>query len=141
MKDVNSSITQVYYEAINNLSIPVYEGEEPDNIKDKLYCVISDISSRETSKKNTSDLNLSVQIRINSWEFKYNNSKLVNEAANSILQAIKPFPNSILDISSFGLQMLNLTLQSDITDRFGELAGRVYISRILTFKQDIFVIS
>jgi hypothetical protein len=140
MKDVNSSITQVYYELINNLSIPVHEGEEPDNVKEKLYCVISDISSRETSTKNTSDLSYTVQIRINSWEYKYNNSKSVNETADLILQEIKPFPNSVLDISSFGLQMLNLTLQSDITDRFGELAGRVYISRILTFKQDIFVI-
>jgi hypothetical protein len=37
--------------------------------------------------------------------------------------------------------MMNLMVQTDRTERFGELGGKIFISRILIFKQDIFVIS
>ena len=52
--------------------------------------------------------------------------------------AIKPTSNSVLDLSEYGLEMLNLTKQSDTTQNLGNLNGRVYISRILVFQQDIF---
>jgi hypothetical protein len=141
MKDVNTAILTAYYEIVNGLSIPVYEGEEPDDLKDKIYCVISDATSTETSTDNSSDVNLTVQLSVHSWEYKYNNSKTLNTTVGSILEAIKPTSTSVLDLSSFGLQMMNLSLQTDRTDRMGELGGKVFISRILIFKQDIFVIS
>lgn len=141
MKDVNTAILTAYYEIVDGLSIPVYEGEEPDDLKDKIYCVISDATSTETSTDNSSDVSLTVQLSVHSWEYKYNNSKTLNTAVGSILEAIKPTSTSVLDLSSFGLQMMNLSLQTDRTDRMGELGGKVFISRILIFKQDIFVIS
>lgn len=141
MVDVNSAILQVYYEAINALDIPIYEGEEPDDVKHKIYAVLSDAISTETSTDNSIDLNLTIQITVHSWEYKYNNSKTLNTAVGSILNAIKPTSTSMLDLSPFGLQMMNLSLQTDRTDRFGELGGKVFISRILIFQQDIFVIS
>lgn len=140
MRDINSAIYQAYYEVINTLNIPIYEGEEPDNVKDKIYCVISDAISTEKSTDNSSDVNLTIQITIHSWEYKYNNTKNCNLVAGQILEAIKPNSNSVLDLSLYGLQMLNLSVQTDRTDRYGELSGRVYISRILIFKQDIFII-
>lgn len=141
MRDVNSAILQAYYEVIDDLSIPVYEGEEPDDIKDNIYCVLSDATSTETSTDTTSDVNLTIQISIHSWEYKYNNSKNLNSVVGDIIEAIKPTSTSVLDLSPFGLQMLNLSLQTDRTDRLGEIGGKVFISRILIFKQDIFVIS
>ena len=140
MKDVNSSLLKAYYEVINGLNIPVYEGQEPDNIKDKLYCILSDTTTREISTDNSSDLKVTLQLSIHSWEYKYNNSKNLNQTANSILEAIKPDSKSVLDLSLYGLQMLNLSIQADRTERFGELDGRVYITRIIIFKQDIFII-
>jgi hypothetical protein len=140
MKDINSSLLQAYYEVINNLNIPCYEGEEPDNVKDKIYAVIGNISSNETSTKNSSDIQATIQITVNSWDTKYNNSKSLNLAINSILEAIKPNSKSVLDLSSYGLQMLNLSVQSDSEQEYGRLVDRMYISRVLVFKQDIFII-
>ncbi|CAB4143994.1 hypothetical protein UFOVP462_10 [uncultured Caudovirales phage] len=140
MRDVNSAILQAYYEIVNGLDIPVYEGEEPDDVKHKIYCVINDATSTETSTFNSSDVNLTIQLSVHSWEYKYNNSKTLNTACGEIIEAIKPTSTSNLDLSSFGLQMSNLSLQTDRTERFGNLGGKVFISRILIFKQDIFVI-
>jgi hypothetical protein len=140
MRDVNSAILQAYYEIIDGLDIPVYEGEEPDDVKHKIYCVINDATSTETSTFNSSDVNLTIQLSVHSWEYKYNNSKTLNTACGQIIEAIKPTSTTNLDLSSFGLQMTNLTLQTDRTERFGNLGGKVFISRILIFKQDIFVI-
>ena len=141
MKDINSSLMRAYYEIIDSLNIPVYEGQEPDDIKDKIYCVISDVINSERSTDNSDDVQTTIQLTIHSWEHKYNNSKQLNQNADLILHNIKPNSNSVIDLSSYGLQMMNLLLQTDRTERYGEIDGRVYISRILIFKQDIFVIS
>ena len=141
MRDINTPLMQAYYQIIDGLSIPIYEGEEPDDVKDKLYCVISDAVSNEQSTDNSSDVQTTIQLSIHSWEYKYNNSKNLNIAVDSILQAIKPTSTSVLDLTLAGLQMMNLMVQTDRTERLGHLNGRVYISRILIFKQDIFVIS
>jgi hypothetical protein len=141
MRDVNSALLQAYYEVIDDLDIPVYEGEEPDDVKHKIYAVISDAISIEQSTDNSSDVQTTIQVSVHSWEYKYNNSKNLNLAVGSILEAIKPTSTSVLDLSSFDLQMMNLMVQTDRTERFGELGGKIFISRILIFKQDIFVIS
>jgi hypothetical protein len=139
MKDVNSALLQAYYEVINGLNIPVYEGEEPDDVKDKIYCVISDVTNVENSTDNSSDTTSTIQITINSWEYKYNNSKNLNTVTNQILEAIKPNSKSVLDLSLYGLQMLNLNVQTDRTERYGEVGGKIFISRILVFKQFLFI--
>jgi len=141
MRDVNNAILQAYYEIVSGLGIPVYEGEEPDDVKHKIYCVINDATSTETSTANSSDVNLTIQISVHSWEYKYNNSKTLNTTCGAIIDAIKPQGVSNIDLSSYGLQMCNLALQMDRTLRLGNLGGKVFISRILIFKQDIFVIS
>lgn len=139
MRDVNSALLQAYYEVINGLSIPVYEGEEPDDVKDKIYCVISDVTNVENSTDNSSDTTSTIQITVNSWEYKYNNSKNLNTVSNQILQAIKPDSKSVLDLSLYGIQMLNLNVQTDRTERYGEVGGKIFISRILVFKQFLFI--
>lgn len=140
MKDINTALLRAYYKAIDDAGIIVYEGEEPDDVKDKIYAVISDVTSTETSTKNSSDVQATVQISVHSWEYKYNNSKTLNEAVNTIYQAVKSSQNTVRDLSAYGLQMLNLLVQTDRTERLGEIAGKVYITRILVFKQDVFII-
>ena len=139
MRDVNSALLQAYYEVINGLSIPVYEGEEPDDVKDKIYSVISDVTNVENSTDNSSDTTSTIQITVNSWEYKYNNSKNLNTVSNQILSAIKPDSKSVLDLSLYGIQMLNLNVQTDRTERYGEVGGKIFISRILVFKQFLFI--
>jgi len=140
MRDINSALLQAYYEVIDDLDIPVFEGEEPDDVKHKIYAVLSDVINIESSTSNSSDNTSTIQISVHSWEYKYNNSKTLNSAVDDIIQAIKPTSTSVLDLSSFGLQMMNLSIQTDRTERFGELGGKIFISRILILKQNIFVI-
>lgn len=139
MKDINNTLIKAYYDALSPLGYPVYEGEEPDDVLDKMYIVISDVTSNDTSTKNSTDINAQIQITINSWELKYNNSKSLNIAAGDVLTAIKPTPNAVLDLSSGGMQMMNLNVQNDNLQNYGKLAGRVYISRNIIFQQDIFI--
>jgi hypothetical protein len=141
MRDVNSALLQAYYQVIDGLDIPVFEGEEPDDVKHKIYAVLSDAISIEQSTDNSSDVKTTLQVSVHSWEYKYNNSKNLNLAVDSILQAIKPTSTSVLDLGLAGLQMMNLSVITDRTERFGEIGGKIFISRILVFKQDIFVIS
>lgn len=141
MRDVNSALLQAYYQVIDGLDIPVFEGEEPDDVKHKIYAVLSDAISIEQSTDNSTDVKTTLQVSVHSWEYKYNNSKNLNTAVGSILEAIKPTSTSVLDLSPFDLQMMNLSLITDRTERFGEIGGKIFISRILVFKQDIFVIS
>jgi hypothetical protein len=140
MRDINSALLQAYYEVIDDLDIPVFEGEEPDDVKHKIYAVLSDVINIESSTDNSSDTTSTIQISVHSWEYKYNNSKTLNSTVDDIIQAIKPTSTSVLDLSEFNLQMMNLSIQTDRTERFGELGGKIFISRILIFKQNIFVI-
>lgn len=137
MKDINNPLIKAYYDAIVPLGYPTYEGEEPDNELAKIYVVISDVSSNDTSTKSSSDVSANIQVTINSWELKYNNSKALNTAAGLILEAIKPDSNAVLTIP--GMQMLNLRHTDGPGVNYGKLAGRVYISRQIIFTQDIFI--
>ena len=131
MKDINNPLIKAYYDAISPLGYPVYEGEEPDDELNKLYVVISDVSSSDTSTKSSSDVNATIQVTINSWDVKYNNSKAMNTAAGLILTAIQP--NHTSSLSASGVNIITSKLENDNTVSYGKLAGRVYISRNLIF--------
>jgi hypothetical protein len=140
MIDINTPLLRAYYTAIDALNIPVYEGEEPDDVLDKIYCVVSDVTSQDVSTKSSFDFNCSIQISIHSWEYKYVNSSALNTTVGNILNAIKPDVNSVFDLSASGLQMTDLKLSQDITQRLGTLGERKFITRILIFTQNIFII-
>ncbi len=131
MKDFNTSLLKAYYSAINALDIPVYEGEEPDDVLDKIYCVLSDVTNQDVSTKSSFDFNCSIQISIHSWEYKYVNSTELNEKVNLILGAIKP--EKISTLIADGVQVSTTKLTQDITQRLGILGERKFISRILIF--------
>lgn len=141
MRDINTALLKAYYSALADVGVPVYEGEEPDDVRDPIYIVMSDAVGLEQSTKNSTDVQYTLQLSIHSWKNKYNNSADLNDVASAVFEAIKPDSNSVLDLSAEGLQLMNLQVQTDRTERLGEMGGRVYISRILIFKQDIFVIN
>lgn len=139
MKDIATPLLLAYKTALSTLPYTVWEGEEADDVTDQVYIVLSDVTSTEASTKNTSDTSSSIQIAIHSWEEKYNTSLSVNTAAGLVFAAIKPDPNSVLDMTADNMQMLNLRVTTDRVDRLVELAGRKYISRYIIFQQDIFI--
>ena len=132
MRDFNTALLTAYYDAINALGIPVYEGEEPDNVLDKIYCVISDVTNNDVSTKSSFDFNCSIQISVHSWEYKYVNSKTLNEKVDLILQAINP--DNISTLAADGFQIATTKLSQDVTQRLGILAERKFISRFLIFQ-------
>lgn len=137
MIDINTPLLKAYYDVIKALGYNVYEGEEPDNLTDKLYIVISDVNSVDSSTKTTQDTNTTIQIAINGWEFGAAPTMAVNTAAGVVLNAIKPDSNAVLTAPS--MQLLNVRVQQDRSQRYGGLAGRKYFSRIIIFQQDIFI--
>ena len=137
MTDVNTPLLQAYYDALKVLPYPVYEGEEPDDILDQVYIVLSDVNSTDFSTKTNSGTRSNIQVGIYTWENKYNTALTVNGVAAEIFSILKPDSNSVLTLS--GMQMTNMGVLSDRTERIGELAGRKYINRIIIFKQDIFI--
>ncbi len=143
MTDANTIIQKAYFNAISSAIAPVkvFEGEEPDNLTDEIYVVIRPMVSREQSTFSSLDLESTIQIDIHSWKIKYNDSESLNVTCDKILTAIRPTPTSVLDVSSDGLQITNLRLQTDRTLDLGELGGRKFISRNLIFIQNIHYIN
>lgn len=131
MKDINNPLIKAYAEIIEPLGYPVFDGEEPGDTLDKLYIVISDVSSSDVSTKSGNDHQAQIQVTVNSWEFKYNNSKAMNQAAGEIIELVKPAPQSSLQAT--GINIISTTLYNDNVVSYGKLAGRVYISRNLIF--------
>lgn len=137
MKDINTPLLKSYYAALATALAPVkvYEGEEPDNLLDPIYVVLSNVTSTDDSTKSSNGHTASVQVTVNTWKQKYNNSKDMNEVAGKILQAIKPFPESTLQAD--GIDIVTTSLSNDSVTNYGKLAGRVYISRNLIFSHYI----
>lgn len=129
MKDINNPLIKAYYDIISPL-YPCYEGEEPDNEENKLYVVLSDVSSSDVSTKSSTDHQASIQVSLHSWEVGYNNAKALNTAAGVILTAIKPTPYSTITID--GATVVTTKVE-DRTFPYGKLNGRVYVSRNLIF--------
>jgi hypothetical protein len=139
MQDVNTILLKNYYNALLTTGYPVYEGEEPDSVKDKEYIVLTGVVSNDISTYDTFDLDISIEIALHTWDTKYNSSLTVNTVANAVLGVLKPNPESVLDLTADGCQMVNLKLTNDRTERVGELSGRKYVDRFLTFTQQIFI--
>lgn len=135
MLDINNPLIKAYYDAILPLGYPVYEGEEPDDELAKIYIVISDVTATDASVKKGIRHNAQIQITVNSWEVKYNNSKAMNTTAGQILTAV--YADPITALQPTGVEIITTELANDNTTQYGKLAGRVYISRNLIFSHII----
>lgn len=146
MRDINTPLQKTYYDALNGnvvnnavQVVKVYEDQEPDGEDAEQYIVITGRNSNDTSTKSSSDVSAEIQITVNTRRRKYNNRKELNYICDQILQIIKPTPNAVLDMESFNIQMMNLSLQSDTELDYGTLAEQAFVSRNLIFQQDLFI--
>ena len=139
MIDINTPLQKAFYDAIVTTGVPVYEGEEPDDLTAPIYAVIQDVQSQDAGDLNTRARQAQVTVSVHSWKLKYNNSADLNTSVGLILGALLPGTSSALDLTGSGLQMVTMSLQSDITQRLGKIGGREYISRVLIFNSKIVV--
>lgn len=139
MIDINTPLQKAFYDAIVTTGVPVYEGEEPDDLTAPIYAVIQDVQSQDAGDLNTRARQAQITVSVHSWKLKYNNSADLNTSVGLILGALLPGTSSALDLTGSGLQMVTMSLQSDITQRLGKIGGREYISRVLIFNSKIVV--
>ena len=146
MRDINTPLQKTYYDAlngnvVNNAAqvVKVYEDQEPDGEDAEQYIVITGRTSNDTSTKSSTDVSAQLQITVNTRRRKYNNRKELNYICGQILEIIKPTPNAVLDMESFNIQMMNLSLDSDTELDYGTLAEQAFVSRNLIFQQDLFI--
>lgn len=145
MIDINTPLLKAYFEALNNAVtssvvtgfLKVWEGEEPDNVQDQAYIVLSDVNSNDSSTQSSSNRQASIQINIYTWQPVNNTALIVNAIANQVFQIIKPTPNAVLQVD--GMQMLNLRDTTYRLERIGELGARKFINIIIVFTQDLFI--
>ena len=146
MRDINTPLQKTYYDAlngnvVNNAAqvVKVYEDQEPDGEDAEQYIVITGRTSNDTSTKSSTDVSAQLQITVNTRRRKYNNRKELNYICGQILEIIKPTPNAVLDMETFNIQMMNLSLDSDTELDYGTLAEQAFVSRNLIFQQDLFI--
>jgi hypothetical protein len=139
MTDVNNPLIKAYIDRLEALGLLTYEGEEPSDEPAPLYVVVSSPSGFSISTQATGDIRATIQLSVHSWKLGYNSSMDANTAAGLIIANLKPRPTSVLDLSESGMDMNRLELTADQTEGPYELDGRKYISRRLTFEQDIFI--
>lgn len=146
MRDVNSPLQKVYYDALNGnldtmpgLPVPVYEDYQPDSEDSEMFVVLTGRRSFDTSTKNSLDVSAQIQVTVNSRKLKYNNRQDLNFVCNQILEILKPSPDAVLDMSAFNMQMLNLMKVEDNERDYGTIDDQAFVSRNIIFEQDIFI--
>ena len=130
MKDINTPLQKAYYDAISALSIPVFEGEEPNNTNEPIYVVLHDINSTEASNKYSFAFNASIQVSIHSIKSNVNNSVDINEKAGLILDAIKPEAISSLLADGILIVTTNISVDRQTRSKIGDTA---FITRDIIF--------
>lgn len=144
MKDINYILRKKYYEVISaiqydNKSLPVFYGYAPDNYTADVYVVIGSLSSSSIDTKTTTDEDFTIQLSIYSYAEKNNAGTKLDNVAGDILEAIKPTPTSVLNLSSNNLQMVNLKKVSDTLQTISLGNNGVYINRFINFRSQILV--
>lgn len=144
MKDINYILRKKYYEVIkaiqyNSKDLPVFYGYAPDNYSADVYVVISSINTSSIDTKTTTDEDFTIQIGIYSYEQKNNSGVKLDNVAGDILEAIKPTPTSVLDLSADNLQMVNLRKVSDNLQTISLGNNGVYINRFINFRSQILI--
>lgn len=146
MIDINNALHKAYYDLLKDALpipastgfVPVYEGEEPDNVQDPIYVVIGSVSNSDNSTQRCVGTITTIQIGVYGWALKYggNARKYTNLVAGSILQLVSPNPPNSLVVPGIGV--IGTKVQSDVEQNLSPLAGRKFCNRILIFSHYIY---
>lgn len=135
MADINNILLAAFYQKLQPIA-ETFQGEEPDNLENDLYIVIGDVNSTDASTQTTLDNRATVQVTVNAKGVKSISTLGLNNTTGQILSAI--FPTPIWNLPITGVQITNLKLTSDRTERYGTLGADYFISRILIFEATIY---
>lgn len=143
MKDVNYPLRKAYKASLNGLTangnpVEVYYNQLPEGDEDAAYILMVSPSSVLKGTFSTHDTDTSLQLQIRTWSENGNAGKIADDIADDIFSAIYPTPQSVLDLSADGLQMVGMRLQNDIVNTITGHGNREFVTRILTFTHNIY---
>ena len=138
MKSVNKALRQAYKSALSTLTynggtVPVYYLAAPESETGQYYITLNQPANVDTSTKSTSDTRTSIQVQIHTWAHGANDGEVADAIANSVFSLVYSTPTTVLDLSSYDLQMVSTRLDNDLVNEISGIGQRVFVTRILTF--------
>lgn len=143
MLSVNLSLRKAYFSLLstiqyNNVSVPVYWQQLPTTVEAGIYIIFGQIRNNDDSNKSASVTQTSVTVSIFTNSLKYNDGVAVEAVTNEVLNRIYKEPHFNIVLGQSFFQIIQTTLESDITNDFSEDRQNIYIDRVLVFNHTIF---
>ncbi len=131
----NTLLSTITY---NSVAVPVYWQQLPTDIAPGIYIIFGQIRNNDDSNKGASVTQTSVTVSIFTNSPQYNDGVAVDTVANEVLNRLYLNPQFKIPLSSSFFQVINTTLESDITNDFSQDQQNIYIDRIMVFNHTIF---
>lgn len=131
----NTLLSTITY---NSVAVPVYWQQLPTDIAPGIYIIFGQIRNNDDSNKGASVTQTSVTVSIFTNSPQYNDGVAVDTVANEVLNRLYKNPQFKIPLSSSFFQVINTTLESDITNDFSQDQQNIYIDRIMVFNHTIF---
>lgn len=143
MLSSNLSLRKAYFSLLstiqyNSVSVPVYWQQLPTTVEAGIYIIFGQIRNNDDSNKSASVTQTSVTVSIFTNSLKYNDGVAVEAVTNEVLNRIYKEPHFNIVLAQSFFQIIQTTLESDITNDFSEDRQNVYIDRVLVFNHTIF---
>lgn len=137
MIDINYSLRIAYQSALSGIAgVPVFYQIVPQGISPENYIVFRSITNTDASTKNSSDTGTNITVEIHTWNDNLNSGLSADMVAREVFNRIYPNTQAVLTLN--GAQMVSTRLVNDVTQPPVTIGNRMYISRFLTFKHNIF---
>lgn len=143
MLSSNLSLRKAYFSLLstiqyNSVSVPVYWQQLPTTVEAGIYIIFGQIRNNDDSNKSASVTQTSVTVSIFTNSLKYNDGVAVEAVTNEVLNRIYKEPHFNIVLGQSFFQIIQTTLESDITNDFSEDRQNVYMDRVLVFNHTIF---
>ena len=143
MLSSNLSLRKAYFSLLstiqyNSVSVPVYWQQLPTTVEAGIYIIFGQIRNNDDSNKSASVTQTSVTVSIFTNSLKYNDGMAVEAVTNEVLNRIYKEPHFNIVLGQSFFQIIQTTLESDITNDFSEDRQNVYMDRVLVFNHTIF---
>lgn len=143
MLSSNLSLRKAYFSLLstiqyNSVSVPVYWQQLPTTVEAGIYIIFGQIRNNDDSNKSASVTQTSVTVSIFTNSLKYNDGVAVEAVTNEVLNRIYKEPRFNIVLAQSFFQIIQTTLESDITNDFSEDRQNIYIDRVLVFNHTIF---
>lgn len=143
MLSSNLSLRKAYFSLLstiqyNSVSVPVYWQQLPTTVEAGIYIIFGQIRNNDDSNKSASVTQTSVTVSIFTNSLKYNDGVAVEAVTNEVLNRIYKQPRFNIVLAQSFFQIIQTTLESDITNDFSEDRQNIYIDRVLVFNHTIF---